>query len=288
MSLPVNEFISAPALPTTSRSSAMSMAYENELGATGPLGMWDPLGLVSASWFSVTHLLCALLCCRNHTGSERSRLLSLHLAGLQCLAREIRSLACGRDQARAHCDDGHDWCAAPLNIAKPALPRVPVEWSRQWKDWSAQPLQWQLTPAPIDVCSRASRLAHALAGYIAQTCFRWPGYLSTSSDVKFADLPNGIKGLAGVPPLGLAQILLFIGLMEIGNWQFYEGGWPGKVPAGKAPGDVAGDFWVRYTDPAVKATKLNIELNNGRAAMMGITGMLMHDHITGSWIPPGL
>ena len=28
------------------------MAYENELGATDPLGMWDPLGLVSASWFS--------------------------------------------------------------------------------------------------------------------------------------------------------------------------------------------------------------------------------------------
>jgi light-harvesting complex I chlorophyll a/b binding protein 1 len=127
----------------------------------------------------------------------------------------------------------------------------------------------------------------ATTGYIAQSCFRFGGYLSTSANIKFADVPNGIKGLAAVPPLGLAQILLFIGLMECGTWRFYEGSWPGSVPAGKAPGDVAGEFWVRYTDPAEKKSKLNIELNNGRAAMMGITGMLMHDHLTGSWVPPG-
>jgi len=40
--------------------------------------------------------------------------------------------------------------------------------------------------------------------------------------------------------------------------------------------------------PAGTAPKLTIELNPGRAALMGITGMLRHDHITGSWIPPGL
>ena len=51
--------------------------------------------------------------------------------------------------------------------------------------------------------------------------------------------------------------------------------------------NVAGDLWVRYSDPEEKKTKLNIELNNGRAAMLGATGMLMHDHLTGSWIPPG-
>ena len=118
---------------------------------------------------------------------------------------------------------------------------------------------------------------------------RWPGYLSPSAGVKFADAPNGIKGLAAVPPAGLFQIFLFIGLMEGITWKFYEGPWPGKVPDGKEPGDVvpADGLWVRYTDPAVKAEKLNIEIQNGRAAMMGITGMLMHDHITGSWIPPG-
>merc|ERR1719231_1761831 len=117
----------------------------------------------------------------------------------------------------------------------------------------------------------------ATTGYIAQECFRWPGYLSKASDVKFADIPNGIKGLAAVPPLGLAQILLFIGLMEVVTWPYYEGPWPGSVPEGKAPGDVAGEYWVRYSDPEEKAFKLNVEINNGRAAMLGSLGMLMHD-----------
>ena len=33
----------------------------------------------------------------------------------------------------------------------------------------------------------------------------------------------------------------------------------------------------RYSDPATKQFKLNAERNNGRAAMMGITGMIVHN-----------
>ncbi len=38
-------------------------------------------------------------------------------------------------------------------------------------------------------------------------------------------------------------------------------------------GDIGAEGWVRYDDPEVKAEKLNIELNNGRAAQMGILGL---------------
>merc|ERR1712167_487982 len=44
-----------------------------------------------------------------------------------------------------------------------------------------------------------------------------------------------------------------------------------------APGDIAGENWVRYSDKATKAFKLNAERNNGRAAMLGITGCLIHE-----------
>jgi len=192
-------FVAPAALPSRVEATraALSMGVETELGATGPLGYWDPLGLA-------------------------------------------------------------------------------LKQPEKFQRWRA-----------VEI--KHGRIAMmATTGYIVQEVLRWPGYLSTSANVKFADLPNGILALKGVPPLGLAQIFVFIGLMEIATWKFYEGEWPGSVPEGKAPGDVAGDFWVRYSDPEEKATKLTIELNNGRAAMMGITGMLMHDHITGSWIPPGI
>ena len=44
--------------------------------------------------------------------------------------------------------------------------------------------------------------------------------------------------------------------------------------------------WVRYSDPAVKEFKLNAERNNGRAAMMGIVGMVIHESLTGNPLFP--
>ena len=45
----------------------------------------------------------------------------------------------------------------------------------------------------------------------------------------------------------------------------------------KEAGDIGGPAWKRYDDPVEKAFKLNAERNNGRAAMLGVTGCLIHE-----------
>jgi hypothetical protein len=45
----------------------------------------------------------------------------------------------------------------------------------------------------------------------------------------------------------------------------------------KEPGDIGGRAWVRYEDVGEKTYKLNVERQNGRAAMLGITGCLVHE-----------
>ena len=39
-----------PVAPASMRAAPVRMGYETELGAPGPLGLWDPLGLVSAAY----------------------------------------------------------------------------------------------------------------------------------------------------------------------------------------------------------------------------------------------
>merc|ERR1740121_1108032 len=57
----------------------------------------------------------------------------------------------------------------------------------------------------------------------------------------------------------------------------------------RAPGDVASldpNWWTRYDDPKEREFKLNAERNNGRAAMMGIVGMMIHEALTGNPLFP--
>merc|ERR1719329_379655 len=113
---------------------------------------------------------------------------------------------------------------------------------------------------------------------------RWQGYLSYAEDIKFSDMPGGaIASWAALPNLAWAQIVLVVALLDNSVLA--------QDPA-KAPGDVGdgtfvqpGKIWVRYDDTpgfSGKEFKLNAERNNGRAAMMGIAGMTIHEALTGN------
>lgn len=124
----------------------------------------------------------------------------------------------------------------------------------------------------------------AMAGFLgAITTYsglRFPGYLSTSENIKFADMPGGpIASWAALPTAGWIQIIVFIALCETVIY---------KQDPDLEPGDVApeGYPWVRYDDEEQRLFKLNVERQNGRAAMVGIIGMLIHEALTGNPVFP--
>merc|ERR1712036_162403 len=83
--------------------------------------------------------------------------------------------------------------------------------------------------------------------------------------------PGGLGG-AAPPTAGWLQIMVLTCMQECGT------GFASKPQTDDAEaGDIALDSWVRYDDPEVKTFKLNAERQNGRAAMMGITGCLLHE-----------
>jgi len=112
--------------------------------------------------------------------------------------------------------------------------------------------------------------------------YKWAGYCSYLSfpPLKFEDIPSGtIASWEALPQAGWAQIVAVVAILD--NSLFAQ-------DPDREPGDVVGDRipWVRYSDPAVKEYKLNAERNNGRAAMMGITGMTIHEALTGNPVWP--
>ena len=96
------------------------------------------------------------------------------------------------------------------------------------------------------------------------------------SGTSFASIKTGIAGLSDIPQGGLLQIIAFIGFLELFVMKDVKGN-------GEFPGDFRNGFdfgWDKYTEEE-KLEKRAIELNQGRAAQMGILGLMVHEMIGG-------
>jgi len=113
----------------------------------------------------------------------------------------------------------------------------------------------------------------AVLGHI-HTSFgaRVPGNIDYSG-TSFASIKTGIAGLADIPNGGLIQIFAFIGFLEV--FVMKDRG------SGEFPGDLRNGMFTWKATEEEKLEKRAIELNNGRAAMMGILGLMVHEMIDG-------
>jgi hypothetical protein len=123
----------------------------------------------------------------------------------------------------------------------------------------------------------------AVAGYlITKAGIRLPGDISLDG-TKFEDIPSGFAALDAVPSFGLTQIAFFIGILEVAFMKDRGGG------------EFIGDFrngWIDFGwdkfDEETKLKKRAIELNQGRAAQMGILALMVHEKLGVSILPGGV
>lgn len=112
----------------------------------------------------------------------------------------------------------------------------------------------------------------AVLGHIVTTGgVRLPGNIDMAG-TSFDSIPTGIAALSKVPSAGLLQIFLFVGFLELAVMKDLTGA--------EFVGDFrneAIDFGWDVFSPEEQERKRGIELNNGRAAMMGILGLMVHE-----------
>jgi Chlorophyll A-B binding protein len=120
----------------------------------------------------------------------------------------------------------------------------------------------------------------AVAGYLTtEAGFRLPGAIDRAGDT-FASIPPGFAALDAMPQAGLLQIVAFIGFLELAVMK--------DITGGEFVGDFrngALDFGWDTFDAATKLRKRAVELNNGRAAQMGILALMVHEKLGVSIVP---
>jgi hypothetical protein len=113
------------------------------------------------------------------------------------------------------------------------------------------------------------------------------GYLVTAAGIRFPgaeNIPGGFAALDNLPGMVWAQTIATWTMMEAANQNQFKAPW--GVGEGNAGGEAEfmGDFrngaldfgWDKQSDDW-KRKKRSIELNQGRAAQMGILGLMVHE-----------
>ena len=102
------------------------------------------------------------------------------------------------------------------------------------------------------------------------------------SGTKFSDLGFGWDASFAVPLSGACQVLAFVGFLELAVMRNIEG--TGNEHAGDFRNGAIDFGWDSF-DEATKLKKRAIELNQGRAAQMGMLALMVHDKLGVSLIP---
>ena len=122
---------------------------------------------------------------------------------------------------------------------------------------------------------RVAQLAF-LGNIITRAGVRLPGDIDFSG-TSFESIPNGWAAVQEIPDKGLLQMLFFVGWLELLVMK--------DITGGEFIGDFRNNYidfgWDTFSEEA-KLQKRAIELNNGRAAMFGILGLMMHEQLGGS------
>jgi hypothetical protein len=120
----------------------------------------------------------------------------------------------------------------------------------------------------------------AVVGYlVSENGIRLPGDIDMSGHT-FASIPSGFGALTAISGAGIGQVVAFIGLLELAVMK--------DITGGEFVGDFrngAIDFGWDSFDADTQMTKRAVELNQGRAAQMGILALMVHEQLGVSLIP---
>ena len=122
---------------------------------------------------------------------------------------------------------------------------------------------------------RIAQLAF-LGNIITRAGIHLPGNIDSAGDT-FDSIPDGWAAINAIPQGGLLQIVAFVGCLELFVMKDVTG-------ESEFPGDFRNgslDYGWDTFDEETKLVKRGVELNNGRAAMLGILGLMVHEQLGG-------